>query len=371
MSIKLINLDSPLEFLNGRVPMVSETGQYRIFGSNGPIGYSEEYNHESAVILGRVGAYCGSVEISDEPFWASDNTIVIKPKKYQSLQYWYYKLKTLSLRSYAGGAAQPLITHGILRSIQTKYHEDLNQQNHIAYILSAYDDLINTNRRRLALLEEAARQLYQEWFVRLRFPGHEHTPIVEGLPEGWEETTLGDLCTDIRETVLPDQLELDTPYIGLEHMPRRSISLSEWGKASDVTSTKHRFRNGEILFGKIRPYFHKVGVAFIDGVASSDIIVIRPNMNDFFGLLLLLVSSDSFVASTSQSMREGSKMPRADWKLMKQYPLLLPPHDLLQAFNVIIQGITEQLKTLTFQNQKLRAARDLLLPRLMSGEITV
>jgi type I restriction enzyme S subunit len=247
----------------------------------------------------------------------------------------------------------------------------LEIQNRISDILSAYDDLIENNRRRMALLEESARLLYREWFVRLRFPGHEHTRIVDGVPEEWQRKTLGELCEDIREQISPDALEPDTPYIGLEHMPRRSISLTDWGKTEQVTSSKHRFRAGEILFGKIRPYFHKVGIAFVDGVASSDAIVIRPLDERVRGLILMTVSSDEFIAVTAQTMKEGSKMPRADWKQMQQYPVLLPLDGLLSNFESAIQPIVEQLKILSLTNQKLRAAYDLLLPRLMSGEIAV
>ena len=244
-------------------------------------------------------------------------------------------------------------------------------QERIADILATYDELMENNRRRMELLEESARLLYREWFVRFRFPGHEHTRFTNGIPEGWEKNVLGDICSDIRETVLPEELEPDTPYIGLEHMPRRSVSLTEWGQAQTVTSTKHRFKAGDILFGKIRPYFHKVGIAFTDGVASSDAIVIRPNSKEIRSLLLMTVSSDQFIAEASQTMREGSKMPRADWKLMKQYPMALPPQGLLERFAEIATAITDQLRNLCFQNQKLRAARHLLLPRLMSGEIAV
>jgi type I restriction enzyme S subunit len=191
------------------------------------------------------------------------------------------------------------------------------------------------------------------------------------VPEGWEAKTLGDLCEEIRETANPEALEPDSPYIGLEHLPRRSIALSEWGTAQQVTSSKHHFREGEILFGKIRPYFHKVGVTFVDGVASSDAIVIRPNAQTLRGFVLMTVSSDPFVAMTAQTMREGSKMPRADWKQMQAFSAPMPPAGLLSSFESATQGIVEQLKTLTFATQKLRAARDLLLPRLMSGEIVV
>jgi type I restriction enzyme S subunit len=201
---------------------------------------------------------------------------------------------------------------------------ELRLQRRIADVLSAYDDLIANNLRRSGLLEDAARQLYLEWFGRLRFPGYEHSHLEQGLPLGWQLTTLGALCTDIRETTTPDAVEPSTPYIGLEHMPRRSISLADWGTAEEVTSNKFRFRAGEILFGKIRPYFHKVGIAFVDGVASSDAIVIRPREPGHAGLVLLTVSSDAFVAATAQGMKEGSKMPRADWKQMQAYPVRVP-----------------------------------------------
>jgi type I restriction enzyme S subunit len=274
------------------------------------------------------------------------------------------------LEQHAVGTTMLNLSAAIVSELPVQYPPP-NVQQRIADILSAYDDLIENNRRRMALLEDAARQLYREWFVRLRFPGHEHTPITNGVPEGWERRTLGEICEEVRESVQPDALEPDTPYIGLEHMPRRSISLSDWGKAEQVTSSKHRFREGEILFGKIRPYFHKVGLAFVDGVASSDAIVIRPNAEKLRGIVLMTVSSDLFVAVTSQTMREGSKMPRADWTQMREYRVPLPPDGLLNDFEGTIQNITGLLKTLTFSIQKLRTARDLLLPRLMSGEIAV
>jgi type I restriction enzyme S subunit len=276
-----------------------------------------------------------------------------------------------TMLSYAGsGGTRKAITKEMIENFEIP-KPPIQIQKQIASILSTYDDLIENNRRRMALLEDAARQVYQEWFVRLRFPGYEHTCIVDGVPEGWEKKNFGEICYDVREAVLPEALEPDTPYIGLEHIPRRSISLTEWGNAEQVTSTKLRFREGEILFGKIRPYFHKVGISFIDGVASSDTIIIRPSSTKLHGLVLTTVSSDPFVANTSQTMKEGSKMPRADWKQMQEYPVAVPPDGLLCTFNDTISSITAQLKNLTFQNQKLRTTRDLLLPKLMSGEIAV
>jgi type I restriction enzyme S subunit len=98
----------------------------------------------------------------------------------------------------------------------------------------------------------------------------------------------------------------------LEHIPRRSISQTDWVHAEDVTSSKHKFVAEDILPGKIRPYFHKVSLAFVDGVASSDAIVSRPQENDLHSLVLMTVSSDPFVAMAAQTMKKGSKMPHSN-----------------------------------------------------------
>jgi type I restriction enzyme S subunit len=345
-------------------------GSYPVISSSGIHSYHADFKVEGpGVVIGRKGSL-GTTFFVEDNYWPHDTTLWSKSLNGNNPKFVYYFMRNLDVNAFNVGAANPTLNRNHIHDLPVRI-PDPNIQNRVADILSAYDDLIENNRRRMELLEDAARQLYREWFVRLRFPGREHTRIVNGVPEGWERSTLGDLCTDIRDTASPDQLEADTPYIGLEHMPRRSISLSEWERVEKVISTKHRFRAGEILFGKIRPYFHKVGIAFVDGVASADAIVIRPSAAELGGLVLMVVSSDAFVASTAQSMREGSKMPRADWKLMIQYPVLLPSQGLLSTFNDTVRSIVEQLKTLTFQNQKLRAARDLLLPRLMSGEIAV
>ena len=152
-------------------------------------------------------------------------------------------------------------------------------------------------------------------------------------------------------------------------MPRRSISLCEWESAQKITSTKLAFETGDILFGKIRPYFHKVGIAFVDGVASSDAIVIKPNSPELLAYVLMTVSSDAFVAAASQGMKEGSKMPRADWKQLLRYCVVLPDAETLSAFNKVLNPILAQLKTLCFSIRNLAAARDLLLPRLMKGAV--
>ena len=248
---------------------------------------------------------------------------------------------------------------------------DLDVQHRIASVLSAYDDLIENNRHRIQLLERAARLLYREWFVHLRFLGHEHTRVVNDHPEGWKALPLSEICTDVRESVDPKTVHSDTAYIGLEHIPRRSITLHDWRNSVGVESKKFKFSGGDILFGRIRPYFHKVGFALVDGITSSDAIVIRPRGNSLYCFLLFLLSSDEFVALASKTMREGSKMPRADWRHLLGLEFGIPPPAILDMFNAIVMPTCSQLRSLALHNRQLTQARDLLLPRLMNGELTV
>lgn len=285
----------------------------------------------------------------------------------------FYKLKSVrnALLKLVVAGAQRNLSAGIIKNFEIDV-PSVAIQAAIADILSAYDDLIENNRRRIALLEEAARMLYREWFVHFRFPGHEHVKIINGLPAGWACRTLGDVVDVVKDTVKPSDFGDGEIHIGLEHIPRRSFTLADWEPAGDhLASGKTRFVEGDILFCKIRPYFHKVGFALRSGLASSDAIVWRVKESEDWPLVLCATSSDHFVAVASKTVREGSKMPRADWNVLKKYPIPKPSEGLLVAFNQTLEAITAQCKTLALQGRSLAQARDLLLPRLMNGEIAV
>lgn len=268
------------------------------------------------------------------------------------------------------GGAIPGINLGILKSL-TIALPGYRIQERIVSILSAYDDLIENNRKRIALLEEAVRLLYREWFIHLRFPGHEHVKVMNGIPEGWTPRVLGDAVELVRDTVKPSHFAEGDIHIGLEHIPRRSFTLSDWEPVQGLASGKTRFRQGDILFAKIRPYFHKVGFALRSGLASSDALVWRTRNQDDWPLVVCATSSDHFVAVASKTVREGSKMPRADWNVLRKYSLPGPPAGLLAAFSDTVRPITGQCRLLALQARALAEARDLLLPRLMNGQIAV
>lgn len=270
------------------------------------------------------------------------------------------------------------------------------EQRAIACILGALDEKIELNRRMNVTLEAMTRALFRSWFVNFDpvrakidgrwqrgqslpgLPAHFYDLFPNGLvdselgeiPEGWEVGTLGDLAVHPRRGMQPDQFNSDTPYIALEHMPKRCIALSEWENAEGLQSNKFKFERGEILFGKLRPYFHKVGVAPLDGVCSTDIVVIAPRSEKWFGFVLGHAFSDEFVEYTNAGST-GTKMPRTNWTEMARYAVPRPSERVAEAFNSKIRPNTDELIASIHESRTLARLRDTLLPKLISGELRI
>ena len=348
-------------------------GPYPVFSSSGAKSTHAEFKVRGpGVIIGRKGSL-GTTFYSDGDFWPHDTTLWVKDFHSNHPTFAYYFLQTMGFQRLDAGASNPTLNRNHIHTIPVRW-PPLPTQRKIAAILSAYDDLIENNLRRTKILEEMAQNLYREWFVKFRFPGHQHARFTDSplgrISEGWEVVPLGMLAHQIRDGINPDSVDPETPYFGLEHLPRKSIALADWGLASEVQSTKLLFKKGDILFGKIRPYFHKVGVAPLPGVCSSDTIVIRPRAAEWFGLVLGCTSSAEFVEHATATS-QGTKMPRANWDVLVKHQIPMPPQPILGQFNEFMSEIVSQLHNFVFRNQTLRRTRDLLLPRLISGEVDV
>lgn len=350
-----------------------QEGNTPIISSSGISGYHSESKIKGpGVVTGRYGTL-GEVFYVKEEYWPLNTTLYVSDFKGNNHLFVNYFLKTLNLANQNTAGAVPGLNRNALHLIPVKI-PSLPIQQKIVSILSGYDDTIENNTCRIRHLEDMMKLIYREWFVHFRFPGHENVKVIDSstgkIPEGWELKKLGDISKDIRNNVNPEEIHPETPYIGLEHLPRKSIALSKWGTAREVQSTKLVFKKGEILFGKIRPYFHKVGVAPIDGVCSSDIIVIQPKSPDYFGLVISCVSSEEFVNHATQTS-QGTKMPRANWSVLINHPIAVPPTPIILKYNEIIISIVKMIDQIIFVNKNLKQTRDLLLPRLISGELDV
>ncbi|MEE4539870.1 MAG: restriction endonuclease subunit S [Erythrobacter sp.] len=343
-----VRLTDFADFKNGKALKTSKLGEVPVFGSNGQIGLTEEAMGQDAVIVGRVGAYCGAIHPAKGEFWASDNTIVARPRDGNSLNYLFYLLTNTPLRDYAGGAAQPLLTQGILSGVRVRVH-GLNEQAAIADILSAYDDLIETNRRRIALLEEAARLLYREWFVHFRFPGHEHVPLTDGLPEGWERRTFGEIAELKYGKALKQENRVEGPF-------------PVYGSSGVVGTHQAAMVEGPTIIVGRKGNVGSIFWSPVDLWPIDTVYFIPKVLVDFW--LYLALPSAGF-----QNTDAGVPGLNRDFAYSRK--LIQPPARLRRLFNEIVEPMFEQRATLETYNQKLAQARDLLLPRLMNGELAV
>ena len=329
------------------------------------------YDTEAVLLAGNNASGNYTAKYYKGKFNAYQRTYIIESTNEEKLniRYLCYALnqQLQLLKTMSSGSTTKFLTVRMLDNLDIPL-PGINIQNQIVNILSAYDDLIENNQKQIKLLEEAAQRLYKEWFVDLHFPGHENTKIVDGVPEGWNESTVGNICKLRKVVITPDKIESNTPYIGLEHMPRNDICLSTWGKSEEINSNKFIYLKKDVLFGKIRPYFHKVGFALNDGITSTDTMVMVADQN-LWGLLLVTVSSDEFVDFSYQNCKEGAKMPRADWKQMEKYAIMIADQATQKLFEQEILVITNKISALAFQCRSLREARDRMLPKLMGGEV--
>jgi type I restriction enzyme S subunit len=270
------------------------------------------------------------------------------------------------------GCSIPLINLGTLRNLPVPL-PPLETQQAIANTLSTYDELLENNRRRMILLEESARLLYQEWFVSLRFPGHEHTSVTNGIPAGWHRMPAPEAIDINPTTKLSDEQE--HWYVEMADLPTDSMVIQNAIRRDGRSGSK--FRNGDTLLARITPCLENGKTGFVNfmadgeaGRGSTEFIVLRSKrVTPEF--VYCLARTYIFRENAVKSMVGSSGRQRVQESCFEKFMIWIPPHSLLNLFSEFAEPVFQQIKVLHAQNQKLRAARDLLLPRLMSGEIAV
>ncbi|MDB9415395.1 restriction endonuclease subunit S [Microcystis aeruginosa] len=278
------------------------------------------------------------------------------------------------VNSIKGGSAQGNANAKMLTLFKFKIPH-LPIQQKIADILSKYDDLIENNRRRIELLERSARLLYKEWFVRLRFPGHEHTPIIDGIPEGWERLKLSDLC-EVKRGASPRPIN---NYMG---------GTVPWFKIGDATKSESPFifetvelvtedgaRQSVFLepLSLILSNSATCGIPFFTGLHGCihDGWLCFKNfqgISKYFLYCYLLFKQRELL----QSVGDGSTQKNLNTKIVEKLDIIIPNNGvILKLFDNFVNPAFTMILTLAIQNMKLRKARDILLPKLMNGEIEV
>lgn len=243
-------------------------------------------------------------------------------------------------------------------------------QTKIADILSAYDELIENNQKQIKLLEEAAQRLYKEWFVDLRFPGCENTPIIDGVPEGWKKGILGDIAINVGKKVKKEDRNKYKQYLPIDCLPRKSLAYTESLNIKLAESSLVSFKPKDILFGAMRPYFHKVVIAYDKGLTRNTCFVINAKEREFLSYLTMLLFSDNTI-NYATTISVGTTMPYVRLNDFLNMEIIIPAPHIVKEFEKLFKPISEDIVNFAKQIGVLSEARDRLLTKLMSGEIEV
>jgi len=267
-----------------------------------------------------------------------------------------------SIKNYRTGAAQPFVSLAILRNQPIQYHGDLTTQRKIAAILSAYDDLIENNTRRIQILEDMAQAIYRQWFVEFQFPGHEAVPLVDSgtelgeIPHGWEVVKTEDIVTRVQtgkkyntKTVVPKG---DVPVLD----QGRSGIIGYHNEEPGVIASPD---NPIIVFANHTCYQRIIQFPF-SGI--QNVLPFLPHTEKKRNIYWLHWATKNLVQFNDY---------KGHWPELMSKNLPLPPKDLCDKYGNIVESMVRNSFILEQKNANLRATRDLLLPRLVSGEVDV
>ncbi|WP_126444242.1 restriction endonuclease subunit S [Sulfuricystis multivorans] len=317
-------------------------------------------------------------------------------------RYFYYALSQFDFAEIAQGTALPYLTVASLAALEFVV-PPLPEQRAIAHILGTLDDKIENLRRQNETLEAMARALFKAWFVdfepvrakcrgdlhgRPRWQRGESLPglpahlydlfpdrLVDSelgeIPEGWEVGTLGDVLVQRVDRCSPSVETRSRPYVPIECIAARSLLLADCRPGEEAQSSLTKFRRGDLLFGAMRPYFHKVAIAPFDGTTRTTVFVLQPREADDFSFVALLIH-DAKTIEYATNHSTGSTIPYAVWQgSLESMPVVLPPAPVRKSFDQIARPLLDRIPPVFFANHTLAALRDALLPKLISGELRV
>lgn len=375
MKTQKYKLSDFLTIGNGKDHKDLNEGKYPVYGSGGFMRNADSYLYDGeSVLLPRKGTLSNIQYVSGK-FWTVDtcyytkiNTAVVKP------YYLFRLLRSFDLSGLDSGASIPSMTAKTYYGIKVEL-PCIAVQNEISTFLQKYDILIETNNKRIKVLEKMAEELYKEWFVRFRFPGHETAEFENGIPKGWEIVRMNDFCyvTDgTHDTPAP---KIDgVPLVTGKSLKEGFVDFSETYNISikDHEQIKKRsgLKDGDILFSNIGTVGSTCIVDYDREFSVKNVIIFK--MNSIVKTVYLYLWLNSKPMQDIFSMQtNGSSQQFVGLTFMRKYKVLVPPQKVLESFFSLINPLFEERKILHKENENLIKQRDLLLPRLMSGKLEV
>jgi type I restriction enzyme S subunit len=356
-----------------------------------PLVYYEGIQRNRKPVLGDtlytvVGSYGLSAYVNfDIPFCFERNIALLHPKKGVDSRFLFYSVNTPDFfkqaENAANGAAQKLIPLSRLKQLKIQVPPFATQKK-IADILSAYDDLIENNQKQIKLLEEAAQRLYKQWFIDLRFPDHETTKIVDGLPEGWRNVTLGDVYGKIESGSRPkggidSSIRDGIVSVGAENV----IGLGQYNYSSEKLVSHEFYENSkrgkvedrDILVYKDGAYIGRTSL-FQDEFPRKVMMVnehvfLLNAKNPLYQYYLFFTLNRQEYFDKMQKLNKNSAQPGINQDALKSLVIIWPSDEIVMKFDNFVAPMVKKIFALAKQNYELSQSRDRLLPKLMNGEL--
>ena len=353
---KTCQLGDLITFQRGHdLPKTKMNGStYPVVGSNGIIGYHDEFTTEApSITIGRSGNV-GKPFLYKGRSWSHNTSLYIREFKNVDPIFIYYFLQTLDLGNYAGGSAVPTLNRNHIHTLDVTVPVDITEQRQIASVLSVLDDKIEKNEEINENLSDQIQAIYSN-----KFDPNTHTP----------SCVLADICSYSSDRIPVSELSVST-YFSTENMQPNKMGSVDATSLPSITQTTGCHK-GDVLISNIRPYFKKIVYVTDDSCGcSTDVLCFVPKEDQYsaflFGTLYMDRFFDYMVAGS-----KGTKMPRGDKQQIMNYPVVLPNKESLDLFNGLIVPMLDQIATNRIENSRLVALRDALLPKLMSGELDV
>lgn len=339
----------------GEVPIVSSSGISSF--------HNQSKANAPGVVIGRKGSL-GTVHYLKTSYWPHDTTLWVKDFKSNEPGFIYYFLQTLHLENFDVGSSNPTLNRNHLHKIRVLFPKE--QQKKIAAALSAYDDLIENNRRRIELLEQMTEELYREWFVRFRFPGWQQAVFEKGIPKLWRLGSLGCIASFVMGQSPSSEFYNEN---GNGHPFHQGVGTygHRFPKKITYCSAPGRMaRERDILFS-VRAPVGRLNIADVDLIIGRGIAAVRhkENLNSYLFYLLKSYFADEDIIGNGAIFNSVSKDE------LSRFPILMPDINLVEQFNAFAQDIDAQIATLLGAIENLADVRRQLLTRLISGKLPV
>jgi len=405
-----ITLGDVFSFANGKTSPERSSGlRNPVYGSNGIIGFADDFNApENTIVIGRVGSFCGSLYLSKEKCWVTDNAIRARALNDNNTKFLFYLLSTLDLNHWRAGSGQPLLNQTILSQIPASIPL-ADEQRAIANILGTLDDKIELNRRMNETLEAMARAIFKSWFVdfdpiraKLALSGAEGTegrkpfgmdaataalfpdffqdsPLGK-IPKGWSASELGDICeiTDCLHSKKPERRDQGNPLLQLWNIRDDGLlDLSDtfWISEEDYALWTSRIEAspGDCVITNVGRVGAVSQISFgVKAALGRNMTAIRPKVSHPFPTFLIeCLLSSAMRSEIELKIDSGTILDSLNVRNIPRLRLVLPPTNLLERFELLCRPLRRRMEANHEESHTLAAIRDALLPKLISGEIRV